>query len=63
MKGYQFEELTGEDKKVFSILDNVSDPYNIFSKLKDMHNLYVIQEEVAQIQEHDWHTPLGLVIK
>jgi len=63
MKGYQFEELTGEDKKVFSILDNVPNPYNIFSELKEVYNLHVVQEEEIQIQQHDWQTPLGLVIK
>ena len=63
MKGYQFEELTREDKKVFSILDNVPNPYNIFSELTDVYNLHVVQEEETQIQQHDWQTPLGLVIK
>jgi hypothetical protein len=62
MKDYQIE-LSAEDKKVFLILDTIPNPYNIFKELNEAYPLDIAQDEAIHIQQHNWQTPLELVLK
>ena len=62
MNGYKIE-LSSEERKVFSILETLPNPYKVYRKLASVEKLHEIQYETIQVQQHDWQTPLGLVLK
>jgi len=63
MDSYKIE-LSTEDQKVFSILESVPNPYKVYRKLERIERIRTtMQDESTQMQQHNWQTPLGFVLK